>query len=184
MPAAIQWRRLDTPGRDSALLEEAAGGWRLAGAAVFLHEHRPCGLTYTIECGEDWRTTSAIVSGHVGVDRCELRIGVEQHAWSVNGKARPRLEGCVDIDLGFSPATNLLPLRRLPLDTGESAEVTAAWLRFPDMELTPLRQIYTRETETRYRYESPEHDFVCQLETGPGGFVTSSPGLWEAEATS
>jgi hypothetical protein len=39
-------------------------------------------------------------------------------------------EGCLDIDLGFSPSTNLLPIRRLTLAVGEAATVRAAWLPF------------------------------------------------------
>jgi hypothetical protein len=41
-----------------------------------------------------------------------------------NGAAVSAVEGCIDIDLKYSPSTNLLPIRRLNLAIGESAEVT------------------------------------------------------------
>ena len=181
MAAAIQWRRLDAPGSESALLERTANGWRLGGAAVFLHAQRSCGLAYAIECSAGWQTRSVHVSGHIGADRCDLRIENEAGAWFVDNEERAGVRDCVDIDLGFSPATNLLPIRRLALEIGGSREVVAAWLEFPQMTLTPLVQVYTRETDRTYRYESPAHGFACTLETDRNGFVTIYPGLWQAE---
>jgi len=51
----ILWRRLDGPGHDYARLTQDDNGWRLAGAAVFLHERRPCRLDYTILCERQWQ---------------------------------------------------------------------------------------------------------------------------------
>ena len=181
MPVAMQWRRLGIPGSESALLEETTRGWLLTGTAVFLHEHQPCGLAYTIECAEDWRTLSASISGHIGVNRSDFQIKIMGDSWFVNGEDHPKVKGCIDIDIGFSPSTNLLPIRRLSLEKGESAQVKAAWLQFPSMKLTPLVQIYTRKTDTQYRYKSSESGFVCTIETNHDGFVTSYPGFWHAE---
>ena len=49
--------------------------------------------------------------------------------------------GCIDLDLSFSPATNLLAIRRLALPVNEIAEVRSAWLTFPDLDLEPLDQV-------------------------------------------
>jgi hypothetical protein len=49
------------------------------------------------------------------------------------------------------------------------------------MTLTPLLQIYTRESEAQYRYESSENGFVCMIDTDRHGLVTSYPGFWRAE---
>ena len=40
--------------------------------------------------------------------------------WQENGKDRPDLHGCIDIDIQATPFTNTLPIRRLGLKTGES----------------------------------------------------------------
>jgi len=181
MRVATHWRRLDTPGSESALLEEVSDGWLLTGTAVFLHEHQPCALSYTIKCAEDWSTLSALISGHVGLNRSDFRINIIEDTWFVNREEQPQVKGCIDIDIGFSPSTNLLPIKRLSLEIGESAKVKAAWLQFPSMKLTPLLQIYTRESDARYRYESSENGFVCMIDTDLYGFVTSYPGFWHAE---
>jgi hypothetical protein len=91
------------------------------------------------------------------------------------------VRGCTDLDLNFSPSTNLLPIRRLNLEIGQEAEVKAAWLRFPSFELEPLFQVYRRLGESVFRYESGGGSFIAHLEVDASGFVTNYPGLWQAE---
>jgi hypothetical protein len=98
----------------------------------------------------------------------------------VNGAAVPGLEAYVDLDLGFTPATNLTQLRRVALAPGESAEVPVAWIDAPDGVLQALPQRYERRSATTYWYESPTAGYAELLELAPGGFVRRYPGLWEA----
>ncbi len=91
--------------------------------------------------------------------------------------------GCIDLDLNFSPSTNLLPIRRLNLPIGQEAAVRAAWLRFPSFSLEPLEQRYRRVDAAVYRYESAGGKFVTQLDVNASGFVTRYPGFWEADAS-
>ncbi|HET9775842.1 MAG TPA: putative glycolipid-binding domain-containing protein, partial [Gemmatimonadaceae bacterium] len=91
------------------------------------------------------------------------------------------LAGCEDIDLGFSPATNLLPIRRLALKVGDTAKVRAAWLRYPEITLEVLEQTYTRTAEDVYRYESGGGKFRRDLKVDERGMVLEYPDLWYAE---
>jgi hypothetical protein len=118
----------------------------------------------------------------IGDREIELSVSLDVgERWHLNGTACPAVSGCVDIDLGFSPATNLLPIRRLALDIGKEAEVRAAWLPFPSLAFEVLPQVYRRTGETTYRYESGGGTFVRELQVNAAGFVTSYPGLWQAE---
>ncbi len=178
----ILWRRLDTPGHELATLEAVDRGWHLNGTAVFAHEQAPCRLEYLVTVDNTWRTTGARVNGVIGDAKVKLRVSVDaQGKWYANGAECPIVEGCIDIDLGFSPSTNLLPIRRLALALGEEAAVTAAWLPFPSLVFEQLPQIYRREGETTYRYESHGGAFVRRLEVNLAGFVTEYSGLWQAE---
>lgn len=178
--ATILWRRLDLPGVESARLERAEGGWTLAGAAVFTHEARLCRLYYEVRCDAVWRTTGARVAGFVGDDAVDVAIEVDgSGGWTLNGRPCPQVDGCVDVDLNFSPSTNLLPIRRLALAVGQEAEVRAAWLRFPSFTLEPLPQLYRRLSDDTYRYESAGGAFVRDLTVNGDGFVTRYPGFFE-----
>jgi len=182
---SILWRGLALPGHEACRLSSRGSGWRLAGTAVFTHERRACRLNYHIECDAGWRTLSVRVEGWLGDAAVDARIQVEPAGhWRLNGAAQPEVEGCIDLDLNFSPSTNLLPIRRLGLAVGESAEITAAWLRFPSFTLEPLPQRYTRLDEQTYRYESAGGQFTADLKVDPSGFVVDYPGIWLAETLS
>lgn len=185
MDQSILWRGIDMPGHDACRLFSADSRWHLSGAAVFLHEQQPCCLNYDVVSDANWRTTGAKVSGWLGQDAIELEITVGPDLrWRINGVEKPAVGGCIDVDLNFTPATNLLPIRRLDLSINEAAEVNAAWLRFPEFELEPLPQVYKRLDEFTYHYESGGGSFVSELKVNAVGFVTDYGGLWQAESKS
>jgi hypothetical protein len=178
----ILWRGLDPYGHDLARLEQGPAGWVLSGTALLAHEGQPCKLDYAVTCDADWRTVSAHVAGFVGGRAVDLRASVDAaRTWSLNGAECPAVAGCLDIDLAFTPATNLLPIRRLALAVGAQADVRAAWLRFPSLAFEPLPQVYRRRDERTYGYESGGGSFRTTLEVNAAGFVTRYPDLWEAE---
>src|SRR5262245_38424792 len=126
MARVILWRRLDLPGHEIGRLARRDDGWELSGTAVFSHENRPCKLDYRVICAADWRTCAAQVTGAIGERDVHLRISVNsQRNWFLDATECPAVAGCLDIDLGFSPSTNLLPIRRLSLAVGQEAEVRA-----------------------------------------------------------
>lgn len=152
----------------------------LAGTAVFAHAGEPCRLDYRITCDHGFRTRTTVVNGWVGDHDVDLIIEADgAGGWRLNGAECPQVEGCVDVDLNFSPSTNLLPIRRLGLAVGEEAEVRAAWLRFPDFVMEPLLQVYRRTGDRAYHYESGGGEFVSELEVDEAGFVIRYGGLFE-----
>jgi hypothetical protein len=177
------WRRLDQPGHEAARIVFHNPLWQLNGNAVFAHEGRPCGLEYLIVCDSNWTTLRARVAGWVGDRRINYQIWADsERRWTVNGSARPEVSGCIDLDLAFSPSTNLIPIHRLRLGLGEEAEVCAAWLGFPDFILEPLVQVYRRSGNTTYRYESSGGSFATDLEVNDAGLIVRYPGRWEMES--
>jgi hypothetical protein len=152
---SILWRRLDQPGHDSARLTEDSTGAVIEGTAVFSEARRPCRLDYRVVCDAAWRTMSARVAGWMDTTAIDIAIAADAaRSWTLNGRSCPDLNGCDDVDLSFTPATNMLPIRRMRLAVGAQVSVRAAWLRFPEMTLEPLDQIYERISESRYRYET------------------------------
>ncbi len=175
----ILWERLDRPGHESARLLRGDLEVVLEGSAVFGHQGAPCRLDYVVVADGRFRTSRATVRGWLGERAVEIEITAEAGRWSVNGAACPEVEGTVDLDLNFSPSTNLLPIRRLGLDVGQESPVRAAWLRFPSFDLKPLEQEYRRIGPSRYRYRS-EGGFEAELEVRSSGFVTLYPGFARA----
>jgi hypothetical protein len=180
--ASILWRRLDHEGHDACRLIDDGDGWTLCGQACFLEQGGLlCGLAYDIRCARDWTTRSAQVSGFL--DRSPLDWRVERSEsgqWTVDGKRQPSLDGLIDVDLGFTPATNLIAIRRSALAIGELASTPAGWFAFPELRMDRMEQTYLRLDDDRYDYTGIDYHAV--LTVSPPGFVTDYPGLWTAVA--
>ena len=176
----ILWRRLDRAGHEAARLVRGSSEWLLEGAAVFEEKSEPAALRYVIRCDDAWRTRAALVTGFVGGRNIEIDVRADGEGnWLRDGVSVPAIADCIDVDLNFSPSTNLLPIRRLSLAVGEEARVAAAWLRFPSFEFERLVQTYRRVAENVYRYESGGGSFVAELRVDDEGMVVEYPRVWE-----
>jgi uncharacterized protein len=122
------------------------------------------------------------VHGWIGAQSIELKVvRGARGVWTLNGAVVPYLDRCVDLDLGFTPATNLIQLRRVSLAEGQASDIPVAWLDVPAGALTLLEQRYERRSETTYWYEAPRFEYAAPLDVMPIGFVRRYPDLWEAE---
>lgn len=180
--AQILWRRLDRPGHDACRLWKEGSLWRIEGMAVWLDPKGPAQIVYEVAVGEDWVTHSARLMGRVGKRAISLSIQRDTSGnWRMNGEAVPEVTGLPDIDLGLTPATNTLPLRRMRSRRMDAADLAAAWLDPTDWQLKPLPQRYEKLDDGRWRYASPSHDFQADLTIDADGFVTDYPSLWVKE---
>jgi hypothetical protein len=177
------WRRLDTPGHDACRLVGSDAGWQLEGTAVFRHEGGSAQLAYRLDCDLAWRTKQGQVHGWLGLQSIELSINRKTGGiWTLNDAPVSGPGNCIDLDFCFTPATNLVQLRRLALAPGQSADLPVAWLDVSAGTLEVLNQRYERRTEATYWYEAPKFDYAALLEVTPVGFIHRYPGLWEAES--
>lgn len=190
----LEWRRVDEEGEEEFDLLEFATDlrWVLHGF-LDMPENSDTALwvRYIIACDADWRTKRILLATAKNplalgrfpeVDPLFILSTDGEGNWKVGGQERPDLYGCLDVDLGCTPSTNTLPIRRLNLGIGASAEVTAAWVRFPDLAVETLRQRYMRLAPDLYRYESLESDFTADLTVDDQGLVVDYPGGWRRKA--
>ncbi|TAH36370.1 MAG: hypothetical protein EYC70_11245 [Planctomycetota bacterium] len=181
--ACILWRRLDSPGHDACRLLGSDAGWQIDGVAVFPHEGMPACLSYQVTCDRAWRTQQGQVHGWLGGQAVRFSIArTSGGTWTLNGAVISGLHTCVDLDLGFTPATNLLQIRRLALTEGQSADAPVAWLDVAAGTLDLLQQRYECRSQSSYWYQAPRFDYAGLLEVTPDGFVRRYPGLWEMQA--
>jgi uncharacterized protein len=157
----------------------------------------PVLVQYVVVLGSDWSTRAVEIVMRSGdaIEPRELRLTVApDQRWQIErgsslNTSMPQddlmaLRGLIDVDLGFSPVTNTLPIRRLDPAVGEAVAVTAAWVRFPELTIEPLPQRYIRLAERRYRYESAGGAFVAEIEVDDLGLVTMYEGGWRRIAAS
>lgn len=178
MTATAFWHRLDISGRDAAILSDGPDGYKLSGQAVFLDPRGPAALQYVLDLASDWSTRSGRVDGFIGGRTVSTHIVRAADGWLVNERECGMAE-VLDLDLGFTPATNMVQLRRVALTIGEEAAFDVAWLGAGDDEVTRLPQEYRRTSKCDYRYTSPTFAYNATITLAENGFASDYPGLWE-----
>lgn len=184
----ILWRRvLDDRSHEFFELSGDEDTARMTGWIVAEHDRQPALITYQLVVARDLSRAYALdVVSRLGGRVTRLRIESEgKGQWLVDGARQTEFDGCTDIDLEWSPATNLFPIRRLMLadaKSGDSADVKALWVRMPHLAVESAAQRYTRLAEDRYRYESLGSDFRAELKVDEVGIPVSYAGIWEAVA--
>lgn len=182
--ATVRWRALEHDGTDTCRLARVDHGWLLVGHARFRDSEGFAALDYVVRCGPDWHTLGADVAGKHGSRDILLRVEVHEGEWLLNDRLQPQVEGARDVDLAFTPATNLMPLRRMMGQSQTSLHVSAAWLRYPNGDLRMLDQTYdTGGSAEMVSYSAEQTGYATQLCVDHSGFVTLYPGLWEGEVT-
>jgi uncharacterized protein len=180
--ARVAWSPEGWRGFEDLRLEESPDGARLDGWALAVFEAAPLRVAYEIRCDAAWRVRSA----HITCDDRHLSVQSDgEGRWRHgDGQELPALDGCTDVDLQLTPATNTLPIRRLGLKPGEQGEILAAYIAFPSLAVRPAAQRYTRLADLggrqRYRYESAT--FQADLAVDAHGLVLDYPGYWRREA--
>jgi hypothetical protein len=89
-----------------------------------------------------------------------------------------KLHAALDVDLGFSPLTNTLPIRRLGMldaAVGVSRTVDVAWILVPSLAVVDSSQTYTVLDDRRFRFVSGS--FAAELDVDEQGYVRHYPGL-------
>ena len=181
MTTTAFWKALYTAGHDTACLTQTNEGWVLEGTAVYLKDALPTALNYQLSLAPGWETRTGSIKGFLGGAQVNHDIQRDGDGWLLNGKRQGGLEGVVDLDFGFTPATNFAQLRRMDLSVGEKTEITVAWMDVDSVSLEPLPQIYERLSEDTYDYNSPQGPYRATLKLQATGFVRLYPELWEAD---
>jgi hypothetical protein len=169
----VAWRRSDEVEADEhCTLSIRDGGLSLVGTVLGAEDGSPVRVEYRVLADRSGLTTAAHVRDIRGF--ATRTIVLERDAkerWTVDGSVVRSLKGCTDVDLGCSPSTNTLPIRRLRLGIGASQTIKAAWVRFPELTVDKAAQTYTRLDEFTYRYESGT--FAAELTVDDDGLVTA-----------
>ncbi|MDH3500511.1 MAG: putative glycolipid-binding domain-containing protein, partial [Acidimicrobiia bacterium] len=130
---SILWRRIDRTSYERCTLDDTAAGHRLAGTVLLVEDRAPHEIRYTVVTDATWRPITVGINVQGGAnDRTLALSGDGEGTWSVGDAPVLELYGATDVDFGFTPGTNTLPIKRLGLEVGESAQITAIRIDFPE----------------------------------------------------
>ena len=159
----VAWRRSDEVQTDEhCTLTQRDTGLSLVGTVLGAEDGAPVRIEYRVLTDGAGMTTAAHVRDLRGFEQRTLTLERDAKGnWTVDGAKVRALKGATDVDLGCSPSTNTLPIRRLRIGVGASKTIKAAWVRFPELTVVKADQTYTRVDEFTYRYASG--DFEAEL---------------------
>jgi hypothetical protein len=180
MAVTVRWKSAEG-GLEHLVLEELSSGFDADAVVVGAADGVGFGARWRLAVDPLWRARRLDVE-IVGLDRrLALRADGEGRWTNADGVPLTALAGAIDLDLSASPFTNTLPIRRLGLSVGDAAEITVAYVSFPDLALFPHPQRYTRLAERTWLFESLDADFRREITVDDDGLVVSYPGLFERE---
>ena len=183
LPASAAWRHQEArEGFESVFFSADGSGYRLDGHTAAVEDGVAWAVRYAITLDERWITRAARVEGQSPSGERSIRLDADGAGrWEVDGSPMPALDGCLDLDLESSACTNTLPMRRLGLGVGQSADAPAAYVRAVDLRVEALAQTYRRLADDRererYEYRALRFEFECLLVYDEFGLVLDYPGI-------
>jgi uncharacterized protein len=174
MIKVIRWRDHTGRGLEHFGVRSLPDAIRAESVVVYGEQLEAC--SYIVECDLNWRFRRATIEV-LGGRRMELALSPAD-GWTRDGVSLRGFGEAKEIDFVATPFTNTLPIRRLGLVPGQSADIVTAWIDFPSLEISPDRQRYTCLRQNLYRYEALDGSFTREIEVDDDGFVVDYPGLF------
>jgi uncharacterized protein len=179
----VMWAAWDSPGLGHLPLAVRDSGVVADGVVLGAAEGHPFRVAYEVHCDTGWRVRAVRVGLPGEAPKVELLSDGEGNWSTYNGQAVAYLEGCEYVDIAETPFTNTLPIRRLGLAIGESADISVAYFDGTELQPWPEPQRYTcLEKSVRgglYRFLSLDGGFQADVPVDANGLVIDYPGLFK-----
>lgn len=180
MQVSVRWCDWDGNGLEHCVLDQGAGGLVLEGVVAGTRGGQ-YGARYLVRTDAQFRTREVRVSYVAGPDM-HIESDGEGH-WhdKIANGALSFLDGCFDVDIGITPATNMLPIKRLNLHEQQSRDISVAYVPLPHEVDDDFLPRYAKQRYTcliagkRYRYDGIFRAFSAELEFDEHGLVCDYP---------
>ena len=152
--------------------------WENEGFTVAGHSERER-VDYVIRLSPTWHVRQFLLFRDL--DEPDLWLATDGAGrWGeMNGAHRTELDGCFDLHLDISAFTATMPIRRLPLLDGHTADVPVVLVDTDTLEVTAENLRYTRIDAHRWRIErelATGESTVIDVEVDEHGVVLDHPG--------
>ena len=160
----ILWQSISSPSLEYFSLVKKGDYFSLSGNMALLLADVPAKASYQVHCSKNWETRNANICFSTKDHQQSLIVEKDSNnTWLINHSENTAFKECIDIDIGITPSTNMLPIQRLKLWPGQSQVITAIWVRFPELTIQPARQQYTCMDKHSYLYESLSSSFKATI---------------------
>ena len=172
----VVWSALSWPGLEHVSISVRPGELSAEGRGIAVLDGVSTHVAYVLRTDRTGATRYVEIteSGPFPTRSRTLHADGQGH-WRDDTGPLPDLDGCLDVDISFTPCTNTLPIRRLGLAVGDARDIDVAYLAVPGLTVSHTRQRY-RRLDCGYRYES--EGFSADLTVDDADVVIDYPDLW------
>jgi hypothetical protein len=166
-----RWVPVDGVGLEHLELTETKT--RILARSTVIGSFESCdfGAQYEVELDTTWTFRS------LRLVRTDGRM-LELESDGRGGWSKPGFEDCVDIDIGVTPFTNTLPIRRARFTPDVPQRFHMAWVPLDTLEPFVDEQIYVKRDATHFHYAAADGSFEADITVDSDGLVTDYPGLY------
>ena len=183
MQRNIVWSHLDEPGMEHLHFIEGQHGVTANGLILAVKENSPYRIRYTVHCDISWHVREVRVE-LLGSQASEIHLKSDGKGhWTTSSHERVvQLDGCIDVDISATPFTNTIAIQRLNLAIGEVADITVAYIKVPEMQITSVKQRYTyiesNDDGEHYQYAGYPSGYQAELVVDRNKLVIAYPELF------
>jgi uncharacterized protein len=179
----LMWASHENPGYEHVRIDDGHQEWTLFDSMVVrVHDGEVRRGGYTLIVDKAWRTLEIrlMVEQAPGSMVAQHLLATGDGQWTdADGRHLPELDGCIDIDISWTPLTNTLPIRRLKVHPGEQEDIRVVFFEMPSLAFDVWKQRYTGLETNKVRYESLGRDgFMRELRLDDEGFIVDYPDLF------
>lgn len=164
-----RWRTWDHEHLETVALRWENEGWTATG------EVGREAVSYVIRLSATWQVRQFLLFRDL--DEPDLWLGADGTGrWGeMNGAHRHDLAGCTDIALACTPFTHSVPIRRLQLPVGESADVVAAAVDVETLGAVAVRHRFERMAPRRFQRTDLDSGVIVTFDVDEYGLVHDVP---------
>jgi uncharacterized protein len=179
MQTNILWTGREYYSLENCLVNFGSGGSEINSTIIGYYQEKIYMVEYWIKTNQDWETVFFEITSRHSNKTQSLRFEADGKGnWMANGKKDGQFKGCIDVDIPLTPFTNTLPINRLHLDQNQAQEVRVIYCDLLEQQVKPVRQKYTRLSNTEYHYQNIPNDFEATIQVDESGFVVDYPSLF------
>ncbi len=167
----IEWSTWDGGHSEAVTLAWENEAWTVSG---IVGRER---IQYVLRLSPTWQVRQFLLFRDL--DEADLWLATDGGGrWGeMNGEHRVELDGCYDVELACTPFTHALPIRRLPLLVGHTADIVVARIDVDTLGIVPAHRRYTRSGTHRWvvtDLDDPTAEPI-EFDVDDYGFATDLP---------
>ena len=168
----VEWISVDGSTHEKLTMGWESGGWTADGVITGLD------IQYAIRTDDHFKVRQFLLFRDLADADLWLASDGGGRWGEVNGSHRADLDGCIDLDMMCTPFTSTLPIRRLSLHVGDTAEIIVALVDPVTLEVVPQRQRYARTSEFGWHFETYD-GATTKFDVDEHGLIVDCPGYFQ-----